>query len=63
MLFCKFGILKNRIKMAKRKVLSRWDYIWLIIIALILLTALLNRLCVKVVNTSEKSEIIDHTPN
>ncbi len=63
MLFCKFGILKNRIKMAKRKVLSRWDYIWLIIIALILLTALLNRLGVKVVNTSEKSEIIDHTPN
>ncbi|HMQ62139.1 MAG TPA: hypothetical protein PKE06_15800 [Flavilitoribacter sp.] len=49
--------------MAKRKVLSRWDYIWLIIIALILLTALLNRLGVKVVNTSEKSEIIDHTPN
>ena len=63
MLFCKFGILENRIKMAKRKVLSRWDYIWLIIIALILLTALLNRLGVKVVNTSEKSEIIDHTPN
>ena len=63
MLFCKFGILKNRIKMAKRKVLSRWDYIWLIIIALILLTALLNRLGVKVVNTSEKSEIIDHTAN
>ena len=63
MLFCKFGILKNRIKMAKRKVLSRWDYIWLVIIALILLTALLNRLGVKVVNTSEKSEIIDHTPN
>ena len=63
MLFCKFGILKNRIKMAKRKVLSRWDYIWLIIIALILLTALLNRLGVKVVNTTEKSEISDHTPN
>lgn len=47
--------------MAQKKVLSRWDWIWLILVALILLTALLNKVGIKVVKTTEDSELIDHT--
>ncbi len=47
--------------MAQKKVLSRWDWIWLILVALILLTALLNKIGVKVVKTTEDSELIDLT--
>jgi hypothetical protein len=47
--------------MEKRKVLNRWEIIMLVIVGLILLTALLNRLGIKVVNTSEETEMIHHT--
>lgn len=47
--------------MAKRKVLSRWEVIMLVIVAMILLTALLQNFGVHVINKTEDTEMIHHT--
>ncbi|MCB0634142.1 MAG: hypothetical protein KDD15_30635 [Lewinella sp.] len=47
--------------MTKRKVLSRWEIIMLVIVAIILLTALLQNFGIHVINTTEDTEMIHHT--
>jgi hypothetical protein len=44
----------------KRRLLSRWDWLWVIIAALILLYVLLERLGLPVVTESEQEELIEH---
>lgn len=53
--------INYRLNMEKRKVLRRWEIIVLVIIAFILLTALLRNFGVKVINTTEDTEMIHHT--
>lgn len=47
----------------KRKILKRWEIIVLVIIAFILLTAILNNFGIKVINTTDDTEMIHHTRN
>jgi hypothetical protein len=47
--------------MAQRKVLSRWEIIMLVIVALILLTALLQNFGIHVINRTDDTEMIHHT--
>lgn len=47
--------------MEKRKVLKRWEIIVLVIIGFILLTAILRNFGIKVINTTEDTEMIHHT--
>ena len=43
----------------KRRLLSRWDWLWLIIVLLIIFYVLAERLGMPVVSESEKEELIE----
>lgn len=45
----------------KRKILSRWEWIMLIIVALIILNVLLSKVGIHIINTKEETEVIHHT--
>lgn len=44
----------------KRRLLSRWDWLWLLIVALIILYVLADRLGMPVVTKTEQEELIEH---
>ncbi len=44
----------------RRRLLSRWDWLWLILVALILLYVLSEKFGVPIVTKSESEELIQH---
>ena len=45
----------------KRKILSRWEWIMLIIVGLIILNMLLGKMGIHIIDTKENTEMIHHT--
>jgi hypothetical protein len=44
----------------KRRLLSRWDWLWLIIVGLIVLYVVMERLGMPIVSQSETEELLQH---
>ncbi len=44
----------------KKRILSRWDVIWLVVVFAILASVLLEKMGMPIVNTSEQTEMVDN---